>query len=201
MRWLDSLSNYWQFRPFKVTGPLPKISGRIHIANFASDVSGAFCFGEGVVINSSLEANPVGGACTVLLFKGPDAVIEIGSHTGVSNAVIAAYERVSIGKYVNLGAGCKIMDTDFHSLDLQERMDNVNIPHKPVRIDDGAFIGTNAIVCKGVTVGEQSIVAAGAVVVKSIPPGEIWGGNPARFIRKLRTTGNRDAVPPAESAP
>jgi acetyltransferase-like isoleucine patch superfamily enzyme len=69
---------------------------------------------------------------------------------------------------------------------MQERIADVNIPHKPVRIEDGAFIGTNAIICKGVTIGKESIVAAGAVVVKSIPPGEIWGGNPAKFIRKLR---------------
>ncbi len=42
------------------------------------------------------------------------------------------------------------------------------------------------MILKGVTVGEESIVAAGAVVVKSIPPGDIWGGNPAKFIRKLK---------------
>jgi acetyltransferase-like isoleucine patch superfamily enzyme len=55
-----------------------------------------------------------------------------------------------------------------------------------VRIEDGAFIGTNAIILKGVTVGAESVIAAGAVVAKSIPPGEIWGGNPARFIKKLK---------------
>jgi acetyltransferase-like isoleucine patch superfamily enzyme len=104
----------------------------------------------------------------------------------MSNAMIAAYEHVFIGKHVNLGAGCKIMDTDFHSLDLDERIRNVNIPHRPVRIEDGVFIGTEAMILKGVTVGAESVVAAGAIVVKSIPPGEIWGGNPARFIRKLR---------------
>lgn len=184
--WINKISNEKQFEPFRVEGPLPQINGRIHIANFAPDVSGTFRFGEGVVINSSLEANPVGGTCTVLLFKGPNAVIEIGDHTGMSNVMIAAYEKVSIGKHVSLGAGCKIMDTDFHPLDLQERIANINIPHRPVRVEDGAFIGTNAIICKGVTVGKESIVAAGAVVVKSIPDGEIWGGNPAKFIRKLK---------------
>lgn len=185
-KWMNKIFNKRQFKPFRVEGSLPQINGRIHIADFAFDRSGTFRFGEGVIINSGLCANPVGGICTVLLFKGPNAVIEIGDRTGISNAMIAAYEKVSIGKDVSLGAGCKIMDTDFHPLDLQERLANVNIPHKPVRIEDGAFIGTNAIICKGVTIGKESIVAAGAVVVKSIPDGEIWGGNPAKFIRKLR---------------
>jgi acetyltransferase-like isoleucine patch superfamily enzyme len=182
----DTLYNRRQFAPFHVEGPLPTVHGRILVANFAPDVSGRFRFGQNVVINSSFESNPVGGVRTVFLFKGPNALIEIGDGSGLSNAMIAAYEHVFIGKQVNLGAGCKVMDTDFHPLDLDERIRNVNIPHRPVRIEDGVFIGTEAMILKGVTVGAESVVAAGAVVVKSIPPGEIWGGNPARFIRKLR---------------
>ena len=164
----------------------PLINGRIWMADFAGDGSGRLRIGRGVVINSSLEANPVGGIRTVFCFKGPGAVIEIDDHAGMSNVMIAAYEHVYIGPYVNLGAGCKIMDTDFHPLDPDERRRNVNIPHRPVRIERDAFIGTEAIILKGVVVGEASVVAAGAVVAKSIPPGEIWGGNPARFIRKLK---------------
>lgn len=182
----DEEYNRDAFAPYKVEGPLPGIHGRIHVADFAGDRSGRFRFGQDVIINSGFEANPVGGFRTTFLFKGPDALIEIGDRTGISNAMIAAYERVTLGADVNLGAGCKIMDTDFHSLDLRERIANINIPHRPVTIEDGVFIGTEAIICKGVTIGRESVIAAGAVVVKNVPPGEIWGGNPARFIRKLK---------------
>lgn len=166
----------------------PLINGRLHIADFAGDRSGRIRIGRGVVINSSFESNPVAGERTVLLFKGPNALIEIGDRTGISNAMIAAYERVTIGADVNLGAGCMIMDTDFHPLNLPERLANINIPHRPVTIEDGVFIGTRAIIMKGVTIGRESVIAAGAVVVKNVPPGEIWGGNPARFIRALERT-------------
>ena len=56
---------------------------------------------------------------------------------------------------------------------------------KPVIIKDGAFIGTDCIILKGVTIGEKSVIGAGSVVTKSVPDGEIWAGNPAKFIRKV----------------
>ena len=182
----DAEHNQRMLEQFKVEcAEPPVINGRLHIADFAGDMSGRIRIGRGVVINSSFESNPVGGERTALCFKGPNALIEIDDYAGMSNVMIAAYAHVYIGKYVALGAGCKVMDTDFHPLDPDERRRNVNIPHRPVRIEDDAFIGTNAIILKGVTIGRASVVAAGAVVAKSIPPGEIWGGNPARFIRKL----------------
>lgn len=181
----DQAHNHAAFARHDVEGPLPRVNGRIHVADLIGDGSGRFRFGEDVIVNSSFEANPVAGERTVLLFKAPNALIEIGNRTGLSNTMIAAYERVTIGADVNIGAGCMIMDTDFHSLDLRERIANINIPHRPVVIEDGAFIGTRAIILKGVTIGRTSVIGAGAVVVKSVPPGEIWGGNSAKFIRKL----------------
>ena len=56
---------------------------------------------------------------------------------------------------------------------------------KPVEIKDGVFVGAHSIILKGVTIGEGSIIGAGSVVTKSIPAGEVWAGNPAKFIRKI----------------
>lgn len=53
-----------------------------------------------------------------------------------------------------------------------------------VVLKKGVFLGANVIICKGVTVGENSMIGAGSVVTKDIPAGEIWAGNPARFIKK-----------------
>ena len=54
-----------------------------------------------------------------------------------------------------------------------------------VKIGNNVFIGANTIVLKGVTIGDRSIIGAGSVVTKNIPEDEIWGGNPAKFIRKI----------------
>jgi acetyltransferase-like isoleucine patch superfamily enzyme len=162
----------------------PTINGRLMIAFFSS-TRGRFKFGRNVVINSGVKWNPVGGSRTILLIKGDDGMIEIGDETGISNAIICARERVSIGSQVNLGAGCRIFDTDFHSINLKERIADTNIPAKPVLIDDGAFIGSGALIMKGVTIGKRAVIGAQAVVTKDVPDDEIWGGNPAKFIRKI----------------
>ncbi len=188
MQIFDDIYNRYIFKKYNVQyETFPTIYGRIMIANFARKGTGSIKIGKNVVINSSLKANPVGGVRTVLLFKNEGAVIEIDDYAGMSNVLIAAYEYVYIGKHVNIGAGAKIMDTDFHSPFLSDRVNgDINIPHKPVRIKDGAFIGTDAIILKGVTIGEEAIVGAGSLVTKDVPPGEIWGGNPAKFIKKIK---------------
>ncbi len=83
----------------------------------------------------------------------------------------------------------KIFDSNFHSLDWHDRNDRAkdiaNRKTAPVHIGDYVFIGTRSIICKGVTIGNHSIIAAGSVIVKDIPSDEVWGGKPARFIRKV----------------
>jgi acetyltransferase-like isoleucine patch superfamily enzyme len=53
------------------------------------------------------------------------------------------------------------------------------------RIEQGASIGSGSVILCGITIGRDAVVGAGAVVTKSIPPGEIWAGNPARFLKKV----------------
>lgn len=164
----------------------PTINGRILIAKFAD--GGTIRLGRDVTINSSFRSNPVGGHRTCLLIKGPDALIEIGDRAGMSNVIIGAYEHVRIGADVNLGGGVKIFDNDFHSLIWEERKADVNLRSRPVIIEDRCFIGADAIVMKGVTIGAESVIGAGAVVTRDVPPGEIWAGNPAKFVKKLPTS-------------
>lgn len=52
-----------------------------------------------------------------------------------------------------------------------------------VKIEKDAFVGCNVIICNSVTIGEGSIVGAGSIVTKDIPPYQVWAGNPARYIK------------------
>ena len=94
---------------------------------------------------------------------------------------------ITIGAYSNLGGGVKVYDTDFHSLDSQVRLNgDTDIKSRPVVIGKRVFVGGHSIILKGVTIGDDSVIGAGSVVTKNVPAGEIWAGNPARFIKKVK---------------
>jgi len=96
-------------------------------------------------------------------------------------------QEIVIEDYVNLGAGAMIYDTDFHPIDAQARRrhDITQIGSAPVRICKDVWVGANATILKGVTIGERSIVGAGSVVTKDVPPDSIVGGAPAKVVKKL----------------
>lgn len=147
---------------------------------------GKIKLGSGVNINSNLIADPIGGQTKTILVSGSNGKLVIGDRVGISNAAIFATKEIIIENDVVIGAGCKIYDSDFHSVIASNRLNgNTNIPLSSVRICERAFIGGHAIILKGVTIGEGAVVAAGAVVTKDIPANEIWGGNPAVFLKKI----------------
>lgn len=112
----------------------------------------------------------------------------VGDYSGMSNTSIHCQQEITIGDHVNIGGGCMIFDTNFHSADWHDREDRrrdiANRKTAPVHIGDYVFIGARSIICKGVTIGDHAMIAAGSVVVKDVPADEVWGGNPARFIKK-----------------
>lgn len=105
---------------------------------------------------------------------------------GISNTAFYAAHEIIVEDDAVIGAGCKIYDTDFHSTIAEYRLNgNTNVKGMPVRIGRRSFIGGHSIILKGVSIGEQAVVAAGSVVTKSVPANEIWGGNPAKFLKKI----------------
>lgn len=137
-------------------------------------------------VNSS-KAATLGNArpCKLNVYENAELIFK-GSF-GISNVVIVATKSITIGRNVMIGGGVTIVDSDFHSmnpLDWFTGGDEKNMISAPVIIEDNVFIGMNSIILKGVTIGNDSVIAAGSVVTKDIPSGEVWGGNPARYIKK-----------------
>lgn len=154
-------------------------------------LGGKATIGNNFYIRTGQAYTEVGSLGSRILV-GPKGILKIGNNVGMSNATIVADCSVTIGDHVMIGGGVQIFDTNFHSTDPairtsgHETRDDVKTA--PVVIGNHVFIGTNAIICKGVTLGDNAIVAAGSVVVKSIPAGEVWGGNPAKFISVSKRT-------------
>ena len=143
--------------------------------------------GNGCRFNDGNKNNFIGRDRQCLFTVGDSALIKIGDNVGMSSTAIVARDRIIIGNNVRIGGNVVIYDTDFHSLNLEERLARVDcgIKTAPVIIEDNVFIGAHSTILKGVTIGVNSVIGACSVVTKDVPANQIWAGNPARFIRAL----------------
>lgn len=145
--------------------------------------------GDGVIlVSSSWRCSSAGLAHPVRLRTfSPEARIIVESGVGLNGTSITARSRtVRIGCGAMIGPDCLIMDSDFHSVwppESRNRYDDSN--DNDVMIGKNVWIGARCIVLKGVHIGENSVVAAGSVVTKSIPPNVLVAGNPARVLRQF----------------
>ena len=108
----------------------------------------------------------------------------IGDHTriGLHNTVIGP---VTIGSHVNLAQGITITALNHNFKDKIQRIDDQGVSTNPVIIGDDIWIGANAVVLPGVSIGNHSVVAAGAVVTKDVPPHSLVAGVPAKIIKEI----------------
>lgn len=120
---------------------------------------------------------------------GRDVVIGSGTYLG-SGLIQCA----RIGKYCSIGPAVILGPTEhrldhwttspYEAYDAGEKIGSTDKPSVPAVIGDGVWIGARAVVLQGVEIGDRAVIAAGAVVNRNIPPDEIWGGVPAKFIKR-----------------
>lgn len=147
---------------------------------------GRICFGDNVSINSHQISDPIGGDSKTIMVATASGSIRIGNRVGISNTAFFSSCSIVVEDDVCIGAGCKVYDTDFHSIYPSKRLNgNTDVKSAPVVIKNKSFIGGHSIILKGVTIGEGAVIAAGSVVTRNIPAYEIWGGNPVNFIKKV----------------
>lgn len=115
----------------------------------------------------------------------PGACLRLGRDVGISGAVICAAKSIEVGPDCLLGSGCIIIDTDFHSINPNGRRNSplTEAVHRVVNVGANVFIGAGALVCKGVTLGNDAVVGAMSVVTKNVPVGCIVAGSPAKIVR------------------
>lgn len=155
----------------------------------AINLDASVVIGDYFIMNNGRYYNMIGRQQSCYFVVDKNAKLQIGNNVGISAVAIVCWNNVIIGDNVKIGGNTVIYDTDFHSLNWRDRIlskeDKGKIKTSPVVIRDNVFIGTSCTILKGVEIGEKSIIGACSVVTKSIPSGEIWAGNPARFIRKV----------------
>lgn len=137
---------------------------------------------------SSFCSNLIGLFQRCIIVARYGGKIEIGENCGISGSTIYSWDSIKIGDNTRIGANCKIVDNDFHPIELKHRHNGLNEAYTkkaPIIIGNDCFIGMNSIILKGTTLGNNVVVGAGSVVHGTFPDNCIVAGNPARLIKKL----------------
>jgi acetyltransferase-like isoleucine patch superfamily enzyme len=142
-----------------------------------------------------------------LIFESNEGFIQIGDNCFINGGTnLISRSSIMIGDFVTIAWNVTIYDHDSHSLnhlerraDLEQQLSQARagkslitnknwetVNSKPIKICNDVWIGMNAIILKGVTVGEGAVVAAGAVVTKDVAPYTVVAGNPAVMVKVIR---------------
>jgi maltose O-acetyltransferase len=177
--WLEFLSNIIQgglrvlsakiyLRPCTRVGTLVSVKGKPVIDN-----QGEMVFADEVRIWSSIVQSK--------LYTGKKGKLTVGKNSRLNGVHIDVRQLVSIGENVRIAPYTIIMDSDFH--DVKDHFAEGG--SRPVIIEDNVWIATRATILKGTRIGKGSVIAAGAVVTRDIPPYCVAAGVPARVIKRI----------------
>lgn len=152
---------------------LQKGKGAIIYRNVRKDLVpfNRFCLGQKSVVESFSALNNMVGDIT------------IGNHTriGLGNTVIGP---VDIGDHTNIAQNVTISGLNHNFHEVTKTIAEQGVSTSPIRIGDDVWIGANAVILAGVEIGKHSVIAAGSIVTRSVPPYSICAGNPAKVIKQ-----------------
>jgi acetyltransferase-like isoleucine patch superfamily enzyme len=184
--YLGGRSLWHTFRRVAIAEPLFKAYCKQYGRRLRTGIYLHWIQGDGdIVIGDDVQ---VDGQCSISFAArfADRPLLRIGDHTK-----IAHHCRLTIGKEIRIGRHCLVasnvcmFDSSGHATDPELRRQGSPPPEdrvRPITLEDNVWIGRHAIIFPGVTIGEGSIVSAGAVVMTDVPPYTVVAGNPARKI-------------------
>lgn len=150
---------------------------------------GDYCFlncysREGVVLGDHVRLREYAWVQATGKITDPGVGVRVGSHTYIGpHCTLGAGGGITIGQHVQIGGYVDILAEDHQFDDPEMPIWQQGVTRRGIVIEDDCWIGNKVIVLDAVTIGRGSVVGAGSVVTKSIPPCSIAVGNPARVVR------------------
>ena len=167
----------YRFYPNVTFGEKNTFSGFPKFKNFPG---GKIKIGNKCSFLSKPKSNMIGiNRPCIITTQTSNAILKIGNNCGFSGTVIGAFIRIELQDNVRCGANTLITDSDWHTDDPRSGKP------KPILIENNVWLGEGVKVLKGVTIGQNSVIGAGSVVVKSIPANVIAAGNPCKVIKEI----------------
>jgi len=161
----------WYFRNATSVGPRVRVWGRPWIEN-----AGTMIIGDRTKVISHIARTELVATAGATLDIGERVFINYGCSIG-------ATQLIRIGPRCAIGSYSLLMDNDFHSVDPDRRYE---VPASaPIVLEENVWLGSRVIVLRGVTIGAHSVIGAGSVVTKDIPPRSVAVGLPARVVRSI----------------
>ena len=145
--------------------------------------------GSRLTLASSFLSNMIGLWQRSVIIARNGGSVELGDDVSMSGVTIYAFRHIEIGDHTIIGANTKIFDSDFHPIDPQIRLvnedDKQHTAMKETIIGKNVFIGCNALILKGVCIGDNAVIGAGSVVTRDVPENCIAAGNPAVVVKHI----------------
>ena len=155
---------------------------------------GGICLGDNVILNSDAKNANTSTTMRLKFVLGYDGSINVGDYTQLNGLCIVSYKQIEIGECCEFGSNTMITDTDFHPVDskmrrkqvMGEKYDFDYVKKEPIIIGNNVWIGWGCLILKGVTIGDNCIVAGNSVVLKGdYPPNSLIAGNPAKVVKTI----------------
>jgi acetyltransferase-like isoleucine patch superfamily enzyme len=152
----------------------------IGFPKFRNQPGGKIKIGDCCTFLSKPKSNMIGiNRPCIITTQTSSAEVIIGNHCGFSGTVVGASVRIELQDNVRCGANTLITDSDWHTDDPRSGKP------KPILIEKNVWLGEGVKILKGVTIGENTVIGAGSIVVKSIPANVIAAGNPCKVLKEI----------------
>ena len=125
---------------------------------------------------------------TYIEAREQNSSINIGENTVINNSasIIADRGNINIGKDCLIGSNFTCINSDFHSISPDDRLNPDKAISKDINIENNVFIGSDVTILKGVTIKENCVIGCGSIVTKSFDKNSVIAGNPAKLIKVIK---------------